>query len=112
MKRIAIIGGGASGIVAAIQAAQMLADRGKTAEVVLLERMPRIGKKILATGNGRCNLTNSDINSAHYRTGDVRSLESALQGFGAQEILDYFKRLGLWCGKAGGSIRSAIRLRR
>ena len=54
-KHVVVIGGGASGIVAAISAKRNGAD------VTLLERNSRVGKKILATGNGRCNLTN--INS-------------------------------------------------
>ena len=52
MIKIVIIGGGASGLMAAIQAAR------KGAQVTLLEQNEKIGKKILATGNGRCNLTN------------------------------------------------------
>ena len=51
-KRVGIIGGGASGLVAAIGAAR------NGAEVTVIEHMDRVGKKILSTGNGRCNLTN------------------------------------------------------
>ena len=53
MKQILVLGGGAAGIVAAIAAAEESQGR---AQVILLERNPRIGKKLLATGNGRCNL--------------------------------------------------------
>ena len=49
--KIAIVGGGASGLVAAIEAKRT----DSNAEVVILERLDRVGKKILATGNGRCN---------------------------------------------------------
>ena len=52
MKKILVIGGGASGIMAAITAA------GQGAKVTIYEKADRIGKKILATGNGKCNLTN------------------------------------------------------
>ena len=58
MKQILVLGGGAAGIVAAIAAAEE--SRGR-AQVVLLERNSRIGKKLLATGNGRCNLDNNRI---------------------------------------------------
>ena len=62
---ILILGGGASGIMAAIIAARMGAD------VAILEHTKRIGKKILATGNGKCNLTNSCQESWCYRGDDV-----------------------------------------
>ncbi len=60
MKHIIIIGGGASGLVAAIMAAR------NGACVTVLERMQRVGKKLLATGNGRCNLSNRRLDSTHY----------------------------------------------
>ena len=52
-KKVLIIGGGASGLMAAIMAAR------EGAEVTILEHMDRVGKKILSTGNGRCNMTRS-----------------------------------------------------
>lgn len=58
--RIYIIGGGASGIAAAIAAAR------KGAAVTILEHKDRIGKKILATGNGRCNLTNLHMEASCF----------------------------------------------
>ena len=54
-EKVAVIGGGAAGLISAIIAAR----RGKA--VSILERMPRTGKKLLATGNGRCNVTNIEI---------------------------------------------------
>ena len=54
MKTVAVIGGGASGMLAALTAAE-----DKTQRVLLLERQQRLGRKLLATGNGRCNLTNT-----------------------------------------------------
>ena len=59
-KRLVIVGGGAAGICAAISAAR----QGKP--VVICEKMPQLGKKILATGNGRCNLLNDDLSEANY----------------------------------------------
>ena len=55
-RKTGIIGGGASGLMAAVSAAQGKGGPGD--EVVILEKKERIGKKILVTGNGRCNLTN------------------------------------------------------
>ena len=64
MKRILIIGGGAAGIAAALTAKHHAPE----AEVLLLERLDRVGKKILATGNGRCNLTNMQAGMPHFHS--------------------------------------------
>ncbi|MCQ2417870.1 MAG: aminoacetone oxidase family FAD-binding enzyme [Oscillospiraceae bacterium] len=84
-KRIIIIGGGASGLAAAIAAA----DCG--AEVIILERLPRIGKKILLTGNGKCNLGNAAPARKHYH-GSVTNAVKIIQEF---DVLQFFRRLGL-----------------
>ena len=55
-REIGIIGGGASGLMAAISAAQ--ADSSGSCKITVLEKKDRVGKKLLATGNGKCNLTN------------------------------------------------------
>ena len=70
MKRILIVGGGASGLAAAITAAQ------QGAKVTVLERLPRVGKKILATGNGRCNLghTGCDFSKYHGTVPQAKSI--------------------------------------
>lgn len=86
---IAIIGGGAAGIVAAISAAR----QGKS--VVICERMPQLGKKILATGNGRCNLLNDDLSEEHYNPAARPLVRSVFQKFGKKDILEFFKSLGL-----------------
>jgi len=83
---IAIIGGGASGLVAAIAAAR----RG--AAVAVLEKLPRVGKKILATGNGRCNLGNLSRNLDAY-WGSVE-MGPVLMAFPGEA--DFFRSLGLW----------------
>ena len=61
MKHVLVIGGGAAGLMAAIAAARA------GAKVTLLEQNKQVGKKILVTGNGRCNLTNRDQELSHYR---------------------------------------------
>ena len=63
MRTIAVIGGGASGMMAAITAAS------QGARVILLEHKDRIGKKILSTGNGRCNFTNTHQEPLCYYSG-------------------------------------------
>ena len=83
---IAIIGGGASGIMAAIFAARC----GKN--VCILEKNPRIGKKILATGNGRCNFTNINAKAEDYNSEFVTS---GLACFPPSEVISFFEELGL-----------------
>ena len=79
MKKIAIIGGGAAGLAAAIAAGNELARLGAAdeCEIVLFEADPeRVGRSILATGNGRCNFSNAHIDPACYRNADF--VEAAL----------------------------------
>ncbi|MDD5946876.1 MAG: aminoacetone oxidase family FAD-binding enzyme [Oscillospiraceae bacterium] len=85
MKRILIVGGGASGLAAAITAAQ------QGAKVTVLERLPRVGKKILATGNGRCNLGHTGCDFSKYH-GTVPQAKSILQRFDTQA---FFASLGI-----------------
>lgn len=91
--QILIIGGGASGLAAALSAARQ-AGGGR---VVLLERLDRVGKKLLATGNGRCNLTNRDAAPRHYHTADPDRLAALLRRFSAEDALAFFAQYGLLC---------------
>ncbi len=65
-KRLAIIGGGAAGLAAAVAAGESARDRGVALEIVVFERDDRVGRSILATGNGRCNFSNHNIKFFHY----------------------------------------------
>lgn len=91
--KVVVAGGGASGLAAAIFAAE------NGARVTVLEHKDRVGKKILMTGNGRCNLTNmSDVHGKYYSS-DADSLNKiydTLVRFGAGRTRDFFKRLGLY----------------
>ncbi len=91
-KQIAVIGGGAAGLCAAIEAARTV--KGK-AEVTVFESLGRCGKKILATGNGRCNLANTDTDFSHYH-GDVSAVEAVFAKYSLQSALDFFRELGLF----------------
>lgn len=93
MKRILIIGGGAAGMAAALTAKKYTPE----AEVLLLERLDRVGKKILATGNGRCNLTNMQAGMQHFYSSDRGALKAVLQGMEPQVVLDFFRTMGLLC---------------
>jgi predicted Rossmann fold flavoprotein len=95
---IAVVGGGAAGICAAISAA----NRGKS--VVLCEKMPHLGKKILATGNGRCNLSNDKLDQTFYNFSARGLVKSVFDSFGRIEILDFFKGLGLLLYSDSGRI--------
>ncbi len=88
--KVLIIGGGASGMMAALSAAEDPANR-----VTLLERQGRVGRKLLATGNGRCNLTNLGAGTARYHGAAPAFLRPSLERFGVQRTLDYFASLGL-----------------
>ena len=89
---IAVIGGGASGLLAAIAAK---IEGGADCSVVILERNDRIGRKILSTGNGRCNLGNTVIRKENY-SGSL--LEKAFAIFQqAPKTEDYFRQIGLIC---------------
>ena len=88
--KVLILGGGASGLMAALSAAQ---DERNT--VTVLERQSRVGRKLLATGNGRCNLTNLDLSPVHYHGQDAGFARAALSRFDGTATLDFFHALGL-----------------
>jgi predicted Rossmann fold flavoprotein len=88
---VAVVGGGAAGLMAAISASH------KGAKVVVLERLDRVGKKILATGNGRCNISNTDLSIDHYHGTYPKFAYSALRRFDFNRTMDFFERLGVTC---------------
>lgn len=90
MKRIIVVGGGAAGIAAAISAAAPLAHNPKL-EVLLLEGLDKVGKKILATGNGRCNLTNSQISAEHYFSSSPKAMRDFLKYMPTEQALTLFR---------------------
>ena len=90
---IAVIGGGASGLMAAITAKKS----GK--EVIILERKDRILKKVLITGNGRCNITNVNANISNYFGKNISSVENILNRFTPQDTMDFFNELGIICNE-------------
>lgn len=88
-RQIAIIGGGAAGMMAAIQAA------GAGAAVTVYERNDRVGKKILSTGNGRCNFSNEAMGEEFYRGSGRALAKSVLSGFDVAQTKDFFSSLGM-----------------
>ena len=87
--KVAVIGAGPAGIVAAIFAAK------SGASVVLLEKNDRVGRKILATGNGRCNITNQNITIDRYHGKNVSFAAPIFASFNQQEAMKYFESIGI-----------------
>ena len=88
MKKIAIMGGGASGMVCAI----LLARRGFS--VTVLERGERLGRKLAQTGNGQGNLTNTHMGAEHYFSDDREKVARLLSRFGYEDTVRFFSELG------------------
>lgn len=88
-KTVAIIGGGASGIIASIYAAK----RGYN--VIILERNSTCCKKILITGNGKCNYFNDDWNLKHYQTNSVEKIATVINDENKKKILLFFNKIGI-----------------
>ena len=89
-RDVIIIGGGASGMAAALSALEDADSR-----VTLIERQARLGRKLLTTGNGRCNLSNRHAGPAHYHGEDTDFCRYALETFPAEETLAWFGEMGL-----------------
>lgn len=85
-----IIGGGASGLIAAVA----LARGGR--RVVLLEKQDRVGRKLLSTGNGRCNLTNLEAGTENYH-GGRQAVRAALKAWPPKKVIAFFEGLGIPC---------------
>ncbi len=88
LRKIAVIGGGASGLIAALFASEKNS-------VTLFEKQKKIGRKILVSGNGRCNITNRKISKEKYHGGDIRFIEEVLNKFGLKETVSFFESIGL-----------------
>lgn len=89
MKEVIVIGGGASGLTAAITAAR----NGK--DVTIIERNNKCGKKILITGNGRCNFWNEDKNLSHYHSSTPYLLKEFITEERQNSVLKFFDSLGI-----------------
>ncbi len=98
MKKLAIIGAGASGLCAAIEAK----SANPNIEITVFERMQKSGKKLLATGNGRCNFTNSDLSLKHFY-GNNEFLRTILSSEFA-DIKEFFRNLGVLSYEEEGRI--------
>ena len=92
-EHIVIVGGGASGLAAAVFCARMLGGE----RVLVLEKGPRVGKKLLATGNGTCNLSNIHAARPYYHGDDPSFVTAALEKFSPQDAIAFFENIGVSC---------------
>ncbi|MEY8417543.1 NAD(P)/FAD-dependent oxidoreductase [Tissierella praeacuta] len=88
-KKIIIIGGGAAGMMAA------LSVKRNGGDALILEKNDRVGKKLLATGNGRCNYTNKNLNINNYHGNNPKFAYSALSEFDVERTIEFFESLGI-----------------
>lgn len=88
MSRVIVIGGGASGLVASIYAA-------KNNEVILLEKNSKCGKKLLITGNGKCNYWNDDFSVDHFNSSNIELLNRIINESNQNEIMTFFDSIGI-----------------
>lgn len=103
-RRIAVVGGGAAGMMAAIQAARM------GAEVTVYEQNDRVGKKILSTGNGKCNFTNELMGADYYYGSGKALVDTIYKSFGVAEIKNFFEGLGMRIKNRDGYLYPASEL--
>lgn len=90
MQDIIVVGGGASGLVAAIYAA-----KNTNNNVILLEKNNKCGKKILITGNGKCNYWNEDFNNKYFYCSNKTLLDSIISKSNQDTVLNFFKQIGI-----------------
>jgi flavoprotein, HI0933 family len=92
---VIIVGGGASGLTAAISCARQVRNSQKTV-ITILEQKDRVGKKILATGNGKCNYTNLYQDDLVYRGDEPAFAKYILDQFGVEDTIGFFRDLGIY----------------
>lgn len=98
---VLVIGGGASGMMAAIEAAR------QGAKVMILEKKQRLGKKLLATGNGKCNYTNHFQDVSCYRSAQKDFAWSIVKKFGCEETIQWFDEIGILAKDRDGYVYPA-----
>ncbi|MBR3058378.1 MAG: aminoacetone oxidase family FAD-binding enzyme [Clostridiales bacterium] len=100
-----IIGGGASGMSAAVSYQKMHMDRMNSyGQVLVLEKNDRVGKKVLATGNGRCNLSNKDMALTHFHSHETAWAESVLRLVDSESVLTFLGEIGIPVASEGNKI--------
>ena len=96
--KVAVIGGGAAGMMAAITAAE------NGANVTIYERNDRVGKKILATGNGKCNFSNTHMQPAFFHGKDIEAAWNIIQKFDEKSVIAFFENAGMLTKERNGGL--------
>lgn len=91
---IAIVGGGAAGLVAAVCCAKKLGGKIK---IAVIEKEFKPGKKLLATGNGKCNMTNENMSAEYYNTGSREFVRNVISKYSTDKIISFWNSIGLLC---------------
>ena len=88
---LVIVGGGAAGLAAAVMAGRKAPD----ARILLLEKAPRVGKKLLATGNGTCNISHKNASAVNYHGSGKATVSSVLSRFSWEDACAFFRSIGV-----------------
>lgn len=94
-KTLSVIGGGASGMAAAIEAARYAENHNIDINITIYEKLSKAGKKILATGNGRCNILNSEPQKGKY-CGNKKFINAVLDKYNVENNVEFFMSMGLY----------------
>lgn len=98
MNKVIVIGGGASGLAAAISAAK------SGAKVTVIEKNNKVGKKLLVTGNGRCNITNTEMSLSKYRGENILFVQNVIESYKTEDIISFFEDLALKTKEINGYV--------
>ncbi|MBQ0111486.1 MAG: aminoacetone oxidase family FAD-binding enzyme [Oscillospiraceae bacterium] len=85
-----VIGGGAAGLTFSVMAKRLCPDL----KILMVEKNGRVGKKLAVTGNGRCNITNTDLSAEHFH-GDRKFAENIVGSFGYKDTVSFFESIGV-----------------
>lgn len=94
-KTLSVVGGGASGLAAAIEAARQCKKSAADITVTVYEKLPKAGKKILATGNGRCNIMNTSVAEENYH-GDTEFINKVFENYPVESNAEFFRSIGIY----------------
>lgn len=94
-KTVLVVGGGAAGHIAAITVAREAEKKGEKVNIIIAEKLDRVGKKLLSTGNGTCNLTNENCTGERYHGEERLQIERVLARFTPEDTVDFFEGIGV-----------------
>ena len=102
MKNLFIIGAGASGMMAAISASMQAEISNEDVKITVLENESVVGRKILVTGNGKCNLSNKDMSVKNYHCKNTGFIQAVFNRFDGNQTVSFFECLGLMIKEKNG----------